>query len=130
LTPSKGLRVAEVRVTAADGTTTPVKPAESGGALLVPVGTMGPGTTATVSVRARLNGRAAAGGRETLQASLAQDTTALASAAATVRVLADAEFDLGTILGEVFRDDNGNGVRDRGEPGMGGALVVMDDGLQ
>jgi hypothetical protein len=47
-----------------------------------------------------------------------------------VRVIADAEFDLGTLLGEVFRDDNGNGFRDRGEPGLGGALVVLDDGLQ
>src|SRR5207302_8170999 len=63
LTPSKGLRVAEVRVTYADGTPgTSNRPAEAGGTLLVPIGTMGPGTTASVSVRARLNGRAAAGG--------------------------------------------------------------------
>src|SRR6202012_4242942 len=34
------------------------------------------------------------------------------------------------LLGEVYRDDNGNGQRDRGEPGIGAATVVMDDGLQ
>ncbi len=139
LTPSHGLRVGDVRVTAADGTTTAVKPTEVGGSLVIPVGTLAPGATASVLVRARLNARAGEPdpGRnrstrpvETLRAALTQDTSALASASATVRVLAEAEFDLGTILGEVFRDDNGNGRRDRGEPGLGGAIVVMDDGLQ
>lgn len=130
LTPSHGLRVADARVTAADGTTLPVKPTEAGASLLLPVGTIPPGAVVSVLVRARLNGRAAVGGRETMRAALTQDTTALASASAGVRVQADAEFDLGTILGEVWRDDNGNGQRDRGEPGIGGALVVMDDGLQ
>jgi fimbrial isopeptide formation D2 family protein/uncharacterized repeat protein (TIGR01451 family) len=130
LTPSRGLRVADARVTAADGTTMPVKPVEAGASLLVPVGTIPPGATVSILVRARLNGRAAVGGRETMRAALTQDTTTLADASAGVRVEADAEFDLGTILGEVFRDDNGNGQRDRGEPGVGGALVVMDDGLQ
>ena len=89
-----------------------------------------PGAIVRVVARARLNGRAAVGGRETMRATLTQDTTTLADASAGVRVEADAEFDLGTLLGEVFRDDNGNGRRDRGEPGLGGALVVMDDGLQ
>ncbi|MGZ3407967.1 MAG: hypothetical protein ACXVAN_16060, partial [Polyangia bacterium] len=130
LTPTHGLRVGDVRLTAADGTTIPIKPAEAGASLLVPIGTVPPGGTASLVVRTRLNGRAAAGGRETLRATLTQDTTALADASASVRVEADAEFDLGTLLGEVFRDDNGNGRRDRGEPGVGGALVVMDDGLQ
>ncbi len=81
-------------------------------------------------MHARLNGRANVGGLETMRATLTQDTTSLASASAGVRVQADAEFDLGTILGVVFRDDNGDGRRERGEPGLGGALVVMDDGLQ
>ncbi|MCU1282033.1 MAG: flagellar motor protein, partial [bacterium] len=130
LTPSRGLRVGDVRVTAADGTTMPVKPIEAAASLLIPIGTIAPGATASVVVRTRLNGRAAVGGRETLRATLTQDATALASASATVRVEAEAEFDLGTLLGEVFRDDNGNGRRDRGEPGLAGALVVMDDGLQ
>jgi uncharacterized repeat protein (TIGR01451 family) len=130
LTPSHGLRVADVRVAAADGTTTMVKPAEAGGSLMVPVGTLAPGATASVTVRTRVSGRAVVGARETLAATLAQDSRALASATAGVRIRAEPEFDLGTLLGEVYRDDNGNGVRDRGEPGIGGALVVMDDGLQ
>ena len=130
LTPSRGLRVSDVRVTAADGTTLPVRPVEASASLLVPIGTMAPGATASLLVRTRLNGRAAVGGRETLRATLTQDATALAAASAVVRVEAEAEFDLGTLLGEVFRDDNGNGQRDRGEPGLAGALVVMDDGLQ
>ncbi|HEX8954610.1 MAG TPA: hypothetical protein VF945_22300, partial [Polyangia bacterium] len=130
LMPSRGLRVFDTRVTAADGTTAPVKPIETGASLLVPVGTLPPGGTASILVRARLNARAAVGGRETMRATLFQDASTLAAASAGVRVEADAEFDLGTLLGEVYRDDNGNGQRDRGEPGIGGALVVMDDGLQ
>lgn len=130
LMPSPGLRVFDVHVTAADGTTMAVKPTESGASLLVPIGTLPPGGTVSVRVNARLNARAAVGGRETMRASLFQDAATLAAASAGVRVDADAEFDLGTLLGEVYRDDNGNGQRDRGEPGIGGALVVMDDGLQ
>src|SRR5262249_60847172 len=118
------------RAPAADGTIRAVKPVEAGASLLVPVGTIGPGATVSVTVRARLNGRAAVGGRETMHATLTQDTTTLADASAAVRVEADPEFDLATLLGEVYRDDNGNGRRDRGEPGIGGALVVMDNGLQ
>ncbi len=130
LTPSKGLRVADARVTAADGSMRAVNPVQAGATLLVPVGTVSPGATVTVNVRARLNARANVGGRETLRAQLTQDSATLADATAAVRVEADPDFDLGTLLGEVFRDDNGNGQRDRGEPGLGGALVVMDDGLQ
>ena len=130
LTPSRGLRVADVHVTAADGSTLAVKPVERGATLAVSLGTLAPGSVASVAVRTRLDGRAAVGGREMLKAALTQDASALADASAGVRVEAEPDFDLGTILGEVFRDDNGNGTRERGEPGLGGALVVMDDGLQ
>jgi len=130
LTPSKGLRVADARVTAADGSVMAVKPVEAGASLLVPVGTIAPGASISVLVRARLNARANVGGRETLRAQLVETSATLADASAAVRVEADPEFDLGTLLGEVYRDDNGNGQRDRGEPGIGGATVVMDDGLQ
>lgn len=130
VTPSKGLRVSDVRVTAASGMTTVVKPTQSGATLTIPLGAIVPGGAVSVQIRTRLNGRAAVDSRETLAAQLLQGSTALGSATAGVRVIAEPDFDLGTILGDVFRDDNGNGVRDRGEPGIGNALVVMDDGLQ
>ncbi|MBI5480761.1 MAG: DUF11 domain-containing protein [Deltaproteobacteria bacterium] len=55
---------------------------------------------------------------------------ALASATAAVRVHLDPDLDLATVLGDVYRDENGNGWRDPGEPGVPGVLVVMEDGLQ
>ncbi len=125
-----GLRIGDVRVTAPDGTTTLVHPNEVGGALLVKLPPLPAGATVTAQVRARLNDRASPGSRESLSAQVSQDTRRLAGAVASVRVLADGEFDLGTLLGDVYRDDNGNGVRDRGERGIEGATVVMDDGLQ
>jgi uncharacterized repeat protein (TIGR01451 family) len=54
----------------------------------------------------------------------------LASATAAVRVHLDPDLDLATVLGDVYRDDNGNGWRDPGEPGVPGVMVVMEDGLQ
>jgi uncharacterized repeat protein (TIGR01451 family) len=47
---------------------------------------------------------------------------------ATVTVVLDPLFDLGTIIGKVFQDKNGDGWQDRDEPGVPGAMVVMDNG--
>jgi fimbrial isopeptide formation D2 family protein len=130
ITPSKGLRLFDVRVTGASGMTVPVKPTQMGAALSIPLAAITPGGAVAVQLRTRLNARAAVASQETMSAQLLQGTAALATAQATVRVLAEPDFDLGTILGDVFRDDNGNGIRDRGEPGVANAMVVMDDGLQ
>jgi uncharacterized repeat protein (TIGR01451 family) len=59
-----------------------------------------------------------------------------------VLVVPDPIFDLGTIIGKVFYDKNGNGIQDppspfpshsgeglgEGEPGIAGARIVMEDG--
>lgn len=127
---SAGLRLTDVHVTAANGTTQAVKPTTSGALLVVPVGELAAGAVASVTVRTRVGGRASPGNKETVTATLENNGQSLASGSGGVRILADGDFDLGTILGEVYRDDNANGVRDRGEPGLGAALVVMDDGLQ
>ncbi len=47
---------------------------------------------------------------------------------ARVTVGLDAVFDLGTIIGKVFEDRDQNGRQDRGEAGIAGAVVVLDDG--
>jgi len=43
-------------------------------------------------------------------------------------ITADPIFDLGTIIGKVFYDMDGDGWQDRGEPGIGGAMVALDSG--
>lgn len=47
---------------------------------------------------------------------------------AKVTVTLDPIFDLGTIIGKVFEDRNGNGYQDKEEPGVPGAMVALDDG--
>ena len=47
---------------------------------------------------------------------------------ALVRVEMDPIFDLGTIIGKVFEDNNGNEIQDRGERGIADAMVVLDNG--
>jgi len=43
-------------------------------------------------------------------------------------ITADPIFDLGTVIGKVFHDLDGDGWQDRGEPGIGGAMVALDSG--
>lgn len=130
LRTTPGLRATDVRLRLPDGAVRVERLVGEQGALQVAVGPIPSGGTAVVEVRARLSGRAEAGRKETLAAQLWERGARVAGAAAEVRVLASAEFDLATIVGTVYRDENKNGVRDRGEPGIPGALVVLDDGLQ
>ena len=45
-----------------------------------------------------------------------------------LQVVADPMFDLGTIIGKVFNDLDGDGWQDRGELGISGAMVALDSG--
>lgn len=47
---------------------------------------------------------------------------------AKVTVTLDPIFDLGTIIGKVFDDKNGNGFQDKDEQGVPSAMVALDDG--
>lgn len=47
-----------------------------------------------------------------------------------VTVTMDPLFDLGTIIGKVFEDRNGDGWQDEGETGIADAIVVLDDGTR
>src|SRR6185369_12882547 len=47
---------------------------------------------------------------------------------AVVKVRTDELFSLGTILGKVFDDQDGNGRQSAREGGIAGAMVALDDG--
>ena len=47
---------------------------------------------------------------------------------AATKAAHDPLFDLGTIIGKVFDDQNANNIQDEGERGVAGAMVVLDDG--
>ena len=80
-----------------------------------------PGATVAARARAPQRPRRRRRTRDAARRSSPRTPTRSPARSPAVRVEADAEFDLGTLLGEVYRDDNGNGQRDRGEPGIGGA---------
>ncbi len=48
---------------------------------------------------------------------------------ADLEIGADPVFDLGTIIGKVFQDLDGDGWQDSGETGIGGAMVALDNGV-
>jgi uncharacterized repeat protein (TIGR01451 family) len=47
---------------------------------------------------------------------------------ANLVITADPIFDLGTVIGKVFYDVDGDGWQDRGEAGISGAMVALDTG--
>ena len=52
-----------------------------------------------------------------------------AVASASLTVGADPLFDLGTVIGKVFNDLDGDGWQDEGETGIAGAMVALDSGV-
>ena len=48
---------------------------------------------------------------------------------AELEIGTDPIFDLGTIIGKVFQDLDGDGWQDSGETGIGGAMVALDNGV-
>jgi len=97
---------------------------------LVPVGAIASGQMITLSYRGLVNTGALLGGLVTkvrAQDAIAQPLSAQADN--TVELLEDPEFDLGTIVGKVFDDKDGNGVQGPGENGVGGVMVAMEDGV-
>ncbi len=51
-----------------------------------------------------------------------------APASVDLEITSDPIFDLGTVIGKVFYDLDGDGWQDRGETGISGAMVVLDTG--
>ncbi len=54
----------------------------------------------------------------------------VATAKATVTIVAEHVFDCGDIIGRVFDDKNRNGYPDQGEPGLAGVRIVTVKGVQ
>lgn len=58
------------------------------------------------------------------------DVCAISPAASVLlEIDSDPIFDLGTIIGKVFHDLDGDGWQDNGETGIGGAMVALDNGV-
>jgi len=54
--------------------------------------------------------------------------TLSAPASVDLEITSDPIFDLGTVIGKVFYDLDGDGWQDRGETGISGAMVALDSG--
>jgi len=107
-------------------------PAGGGGPQIVfTVGHLDPGAKTTLTYRVRLGpGSTKGDGVNAAQAfyTVAGITTRSNVAMAKVQVTGGVFSDEGFILGKVYLDCNSNGVQDRGEEGVPGVRVLLEDG--
>jgi len=117
-----------------DGTAAQVS-SESDGTMLFTIGRLGAAgaangsDSATISYMAAIDSSAVPGMVLTNTAAATIDSIVVSGAAhASVRVIDDPIMDRATLIGRVFIDDNRNGRYDRGEKGVGGVGIVLEDG--
>src|SRR5262249_49066433 len=107
----------------------PVKGA--GASITFDIGHMDAGALATITYRARIAPAALkCDGTNRAQAfyTVAGVTTASNVAAAKVRVEGGVFSDKGFILGKIYLDCNANGLQDKGEEGVPGVRMLLEDG--
>ncbi|WP_162621354.1 SdrD B-like domain-containing protein [Deinococcus arenae] len=117
------------------GAPVPATLSEDGRSLILsPTTPLRPGETGTVTYQVTLGPAAAT---QTVLAVEAQATAVLNGteyrspvATARVRVRATVFDQRATLIGSVYRDLNGNGARESGEPGVAGARVLLSNGAQ
>lgn len=98
-----------------------------GGQLRFALGTIAPGTTASLTYRVRLGaGSIGSSGVNTAQASGSGVTSNRATA--RVQVLGGVFADDAYVIGKVYADCNRNRLQDAGEPGIPGVRIYLDDG--
>ncbi|HXF77849.1 MAG TPA: SdrD B-like domain-containing protein, partial [Usitatibacter sp.] len=107
----------------------PVKGA--GASITFDIGHLDAGALATITYRARIAPAALKGdGTNRAQAfyTVAGVTTASNVAAAKVQIEGGVFSDKGFILGKIFLDCNANGLQDKGEEGVPGVRILLEDG--
>ena len=105
-----------------------IRPGERGDAIDLALPPLSGGHVVVALLPARL-GVLTTPGRKTIEATLLDRDRAVATARVVLEVMAEPDFDLVTLAGTVFRDDNHDGKRSRGEPGLPGVTLAMDDGI-
>lgn len=106
-------------------------PAVNASRLTLPIGTMRPGEQVVITYRVRLGpGSLQGDGVNRVQASYVAGGISTTSnvASAKVRVVGGVFSDNAFILGKVYLDCNANGVQDKGEPGVPGVRLFLEDG--
>ncbi len=95
------------------------------------LGTLDRGATATITYRVRIGPGAMQGdGVNRAQASYSANGTSTVSnvASARVQVSGGVFSDQGFILGRIYMDCNANGLQDKGEMGVPGVRILLEDG--
>lgn len=88
------------------------------------------GDSIQVDYRAVVSSKAKVGKHINRAILLNQDNIAISDVAtAVVKVVEDYDFDIGTIIGKVYCDDNNNQIHDIGEEGLPGAIIYSDEGF-
>jgi uncharacterized repeat protein (TIGR01451 family) len=105
-------------------------PAGAGSKLHIDIGSMPAKSIATLRYRVRIGAGALQGDGINRAVGSSQSPISLVSsvAAAKVKVKAGVFSEKGFLVGSVFADCNGNGLRDAGEPGVPGVRIWLEDG--
>jgi len=99
------------------------------GSVIIPIGTLQGSQSTTVSFMVVANGGIALGKNYALQVSVRDNLNLSMSRTVQVLLEADPVFDMGTIIGKVFQDDNKNGVQDKGEKGVPWVRLATEEGV-
>jgi uncharacterized repeat protein (TIGR01451 family) len=106
----------------------PIPDPTPGRPIVFAIGTVAAGQEVVLTYRLIVGAGARPGPVENLAVARTPSFTVSQEARVTVEVRLDPTFDLGTIIGKVFHDADGDGVQDPVESGIVGARVALDDG--
>ncbi|MDA8157376.1 MAG: hypothetical protein M0Z52_13150 [Actinomycetota bacterium] len=111
-----------------DGAQIPDPAGTPGPNLIFQVGTMASGASHTLTYRVRIGPGASNGNGTNTAVATASGGTVSNESQWTVTLTGGVFSDKGIIFGKVFADCNGNKTQDKGEPGIPGVALYLEDG--
>jgi uncharacterized repeat protein (TIGR01451 family) len=96
-----------------------------------PLGNLATQATKKITYRVRVGPDAKIGKNENsarVSATVGGGTTSAGPSIASVEIREGLFSDRGMLMGKVFEDKNGNGIQDKGEPGIPNTSLILEDG--
>ncbi|MDD5226908.1 MAG: hypothetical protein PHV97_07000, partial [Candidatus Omnitrophica bacterium] len=102
---------------------------EQGDLLIIPIGTMAPGSAFSASGIALVTSGVKLGSEYSMEFTLVGSSDLSETASLKFLVQGDPVFDQGTIIGKVFNDINQNTIQDKGEEGVPWVRLYTEEGI-
>ena len=99
------------------------------GSLIIPIGTMAPGSEFTTSFVMTVTSGVKLGSEYSMEFTIVGSSHLSETASLKFLVQSDPVFEQGTIIGKVFNDLNQNTVQDKGEPGIPWVRLYTEEGI-